>query len=166
MDEENAIVMRVGDEVHELRRADSDEYWGDDVYQALCAAIELYPSRSRMLDEAADNCATTESLQAFSQKLSTFDWADALSRASQTHVTPEEALYKLDSREVALRCPREALTVATVSDMYWPLIPAVLREVWDAAVQGRTVRLQAPPAFWEHRLSLPFKTTRDHSASN
>ena len=72
----------------------------------------------------------------------------------------------LSSRDVAFTCDRDALDVATVGELYWPLVPAVLRDAWDAAIRGGTVKLRAPGAFWKHRLSLPFVALRDDDARN
>ncbi|CAE7337714.1 unnamed protein product [Symbiodinium sp. CCMP2592] len=164
--EEHEIVAHVGAEVRQLRKADADDHWSDEVYAALCHSTEHYVIDTQPSELEARTEIHTDSLQAFSQRLSAFDWADALSQAKPAYETQEGALYTLHSWDVALTCDREALTLATVGEMYWPLLPEALREAWDAAVQGRNVRLAAPNAFWEHRLSLPFKGMRADDASN
>ena len=160
------IVTHLGGEIHELRDSDSNEYWSDDVYSALREAVDSYQPCSATACDASLIRVAGEPLQAFSRRLTEFDWEAAVLEARRPHETPGSALYTLCSRDVALNCNREALTAATVSDLYWPLIPPVLREVWDTVLQGRTVRLCAPAAFWEHRLSLPFRALRADLATN
>ena len=165
-EEEMMIVTHLGGEIHELRDSDSNEYWSEDMYSALREAVALYQPCSATACDASLIRVAGEPLQAFSRRLTEFDWEAAVLEARRPHETPGSALYTLCSRDVALNCNRKALTVATVSDLYWPLIPPVLREVWDTVLQGRTVRLRAPAAFWEHRLSLPFRALRADLATN
>ena len=109
-EEEDEVVAHVAEELQELRRADSAEHWSDQVFESLCAAVGSYSCRvepPELLVEAQRQ--SSDSLQAFSAKLSAFNWADALNIAKRPHVTPDSVLFSLDSREVACSVPERHL---------------------------------------------------------
>ena len=85
-EEEDEVVAHVAEELQELRRADSAEHWSDEVFESLCAAVGSYSCRvepPELLVEAQRQ--SSDSLQAFSAKLSAFNWADALNIAKRPH---------------------------------------------------------------------------------
>ncbi|CAE7419468.1 unnamed protein product [Symbiodinium sp. CCMP2592] len=163
-DEEVEIAAYTSEELRGLTPSDLEDYWPAEVHAVLIDALATYRPGDATDGEVHFREQHSDSLQAFCSRLSDFNWNEALGVAEGPHETPEGALYKLCSRDVALNCNSEALTVATVSESFWPLIPTVLREAWDAAIDGKAVRIHAPKCFWEHRLSLPFRAMRDETA--
>ncbi|CAE6930495.1 unnamed protein product, partial [Symbiodinium sp. CCMP2456] len=83
------IAMLTATEARELRSAGVADYWSDEVYQSLCAALEHFETHP-WKDSPSENEPEVTTLRTFLQEIGNVDWA-ALCPCSKD-VTPDASL--------------------------------------------------------------------------
>ena len=161
------IATHIGIEVRELRAADVADYWSDQCFEQLCESLDHFDTFSWPGDDAPQNSEPTiATLRQFRDTVDAIKWVDFCPSVPVDDVTPDVSLKLPNNWEAAWLSDSGLADVATVQSTYWLFVPQMLREAWDATLNGSAVQIDAPEAFWHHRLSLPFRHIREALASN
>ena len=156
------IATHIGIEVRELRAADVADYWSDQCFAQLCESLDRFDTFPWTGDDEPQSSEPTiATLRQFRDTVDAIKWVDFCPPVPVDDVTPDVSLKLPNNWEAAWLSDSGLADVATVQSTYWLFVPQMLREAWDATLNGSAVQIDAPEAFWHHRLSLPFRHIRE-----
>ena len=167
-DEVVSVLDLAHTEVSELHADDPQDPW--DAATAALILAALLEVRSMIHFEPGTEVTTDgchHSLKDFQSLLRDFDWSSALSRrhpGDGTHTSLTFKLLRCWEAEWRQQCSQSS--VSAVIEDFSSLLPEPLRQAWKLLLEGRTVKLLAPPEFWQHPIAAPFLGAVDaHLAS-
>ncbi|CAE7660424.1 unnamed protein product [Symbiodinium sp. CCMP2592] len=162
------IVDRLLADFLDLKDELIGDYWTDETYYEVQEAFHGLPGKLEATapppTEGSDHA---EEFWRFVAGVDGFQWERLLPQHAESHGTPNDRCFSLHSAwEAEWHSCSDTICASAVEQRLWPLVPATLREVWELAVQGHRVALNAPACFWQCPLSRPFSSLRQPVALN
>ena len=153
--EEHDICDLISREMHELQEAEMLPWEGgsmENVDTALRAALQ----RSECKPASDEDAGLT--LLEFMDEVVNIDWKAAV---SDVCVTPNLTSEQLDiGWEAEKPVFREIKDVSAAINDPLMFVPSELRTAWGRVLQGTVSTVRAPPSFWAHPFSAPFRPLR------
>ena len=153
--EEHDICDLISREMHELQEAEMLP-WDSDSVTTVNDALRAALQRSECKPASEEDNGPT--LLEFVAEVANIDWKAAV---SDVCVTPNLTSEQLDiGWEAEKPMFREIRDVSAAINDPLKFVPCELRTAWGRVLQGTVSAVRAPPSFWAHPLSAPFRPLR------
>ena len=152
-----AVLATITEEVQLLYADDPQDPWNGDAVTKILQSIEQARTRLWTIKDAPTAPAPLHSFREFQSMLKVYDWKTGLESLHEDDGTPVALNFEvLLGWEADWQQHYNNVTVSAVVDDLGVLLPPVLRQAWQAVIQGHFVQIHAPPEFWKHPLAVPF----------